>query len=161
MNGQKTSKSMKRATREDLKKLICANAEKMLNATVKSIEDGRERAFYMYQENSHIESTPVRVGGEYSIRMKRESETLRDMKDLYPEMLLVGFHTHPSPSFMPSEMDKLKSIHMGEDVTCIGSVESPEQRFVDVWCWVVDEETGDIETFDGEVDECLNPRRRR
>jgi len=143
------------SSKEDLRGLICSNAEKMWRATVKSIEDGKERAFYIYQEDKNVTSTPIRVGREDSIRLRRESETLRDMKDLYPEMLLVGFHTHPSPSFMPSEMDKLKTVLMKEDVTCIGSVAAPEGRFVDVWCWTVDEETGDIETFDGEVDECL------
>jgi proteasome lid subunit RPN8/RPN11 len=150
------------AKEHNLKKLICSNAPKMLRATAKTVMDGRERAFYIYQEDDNVESTPIRVGSEDSIRLKRDSETLRDMKELYPDMLLVGFHTHPSPySFNPSQMDVLKATAMNEDVTCIGSVESPETLNIDVWCWVIDKETGDVETLNGEIDECFHPRRKR
>jgi len=127
---------------KDEARLLEAFRVKMLSATVKSINDGRERGFFIYLENGKFKSTPIRVGSEFEVKLSKQTKQFRTNR---PDVL-ISFHTHSgteiTPLSTPSDGDIRHAIHSTENVMCIGNVEAPEDPEPYVDCYRVDEETG-------------------
>jgi len=128
---------------KDEARLLEAFRVKMLSATVKSINDGRERGFFIYLENGKFKSSPIRVGSEGEIGLKKETRQFRENRP----NVLIGFHSHSgaeiTPTSTPSDGDIRQAIYRRQNLMCIGNVEAPEDPEPYVDCYRVDEETGE------------------